>query len=113
MLARTTTEVHTLISEFVYVLIYIVICFYSGEVPVTSGATVYMLHEIFAGALPGASSADVSVRKCHATIRKIGLLESHWETLLYGPHEIKDCRERNKVVLTSLCHMCTPYPCTR
>jgi len=38
---------------------------------------VYMLREIFCGCPACTSGADVSVRKCHETLRRRRLLESH------------------------------------
>ena len=96
MLARTAAVGHTLICESVYVLIYIVNMILFGEssrYPVQDG--VYVARN-FCGCPTCASSANVSVRKCHETLSGIGLLESHGsqrlllyrETLLLRSHEI-------------------------
>jgi len=94
VLARTAAEVHTLICEFVYVLIYTVnMNLFGGSscYPVREGVCVA---QNFRRCPACTSSADVIVRKCHETLRGIGPLESHgsqrllWhrETLLLYSH---------------------------
>jgi len=94
--ARVAAEVHTLICEFVYVLIYIVSMILFGgssRHPVHDGVSVA---QKFCVCPTCTSSEDVSVTKCHETLSGIGLLESHGsqrlllygETLLLRSHEI-------------------------
>jgi len=65
------------ICEFVYVLVCIVIWFYWGKFPFNLYATSIYVARNFCGCPACASSADVSVRKCHGTLQGRGLLKSH------------------------------------
>ena len=74
------------IDEFVYVLVCIVTRFYWGKLPFNLYATRIYVARNFGGFPACASSADVSVRKCHGTLQGRGRLRvtDSERLLLYG-----------------------------